>query len=48
MLLVIAAVLFVLWLMGMTVFKITKGVIHLVLFIAIILIVVRFMGARTA
>ncbi|MDB4874913.1 MAG: hypothetical protein JWM41_1359 [Gemmatimonadetes bacterium] len=44
MLLIIGCVLVVMWLLGMTVFKITKGVIHLVLVIAIIAIVVHFVS----
>jgi hypothetical protein len=46
MLLIIGCVLFVLWLLGMTVFKITKGVIHLVLLIAVIVIVAHFLTGR--
>ena len=44
MFLIIACILFVLWLLGVTVFKVTKGVIHLVLVIAIIAIVVHFLN----
>lgn len=44
MLLVIAAVLFVLWILGVTAFKLTKGAIHIVLLIAIIALVVHFLG----
>jgi hypothetical protein len=44
MLLAIACVLFVLWLLGITVFKMTKGVIHIVLVIAIIVIIMHFVG----
>jgi hypothetical protein len=44
MLMVAAIVLFVFWLMGLFVFKITKGVIHLVLLVAIIAIVLHFVG----
>jgi hypothetical protein len=44
MLIIIACVLFVMWLLGVTVFKVTKGVIHLVLIIAIIAIVVHFVN----
>ena len=44
MLLVVACVLFVLWLLGVTAFKMTKGIIHLVLVIAIIVVVVHFIG----
>jgi hypothetical protein len=44
MLLVIACVLFLMWLAGVTVFKVTKRFIHLILLIAIIAIVVHFVG----
>jgi hypothetical protein len=44
MLLIIAAILFVLWLLGVTAFKMTKGVIHIVLVIAIIVLIVHFVG----
>ena len=40
--LIIACVLFVLWLLGVTIFKVTKGVIHLILIIAIVAIVLHF------
>jgi hypothetical protein len=43
MLLIIGVILAVLWILGMSVFKITKGLIHLVLVIAIILICVHFL-----
>ena len=46
MLLIVACVLFVMWLLGMTVFKMTRGLIHLILVIAIIVVVVHFLGAR--
>jgi Family of unknown function (DUF5670) len=42
MLMVVAIVLFVFWLLGLFVFKITKGFIHLVLLIAIVAIVLHF------
>jgi hypothetical protein len=42
MFLFIACVLFVLWLLGVVFFRITKGIIHLVLIIAIIAVVVHF------
>ena len=44
MLLIVGIILFVLWLSGVTLFKVTKGVIHLLLLIAIIVIVVHFVG----
>ncbi|MEO7522179.1 MAG: lmo0937 family membrane protein [Gemmatimonas sp.] len=40
--LIVACVLFVLWLLGVTIFKMTRGLIHLVLIIAIIAIVLHF------
>jgi hypothetical protein len=42
MLLIIACILFVLWLLGVIAFRMTKGLIHLVLLIAIIALVVHF------
>ena len=44
MLLIVGIILFVLWLFGVTFFKVTKGVIHLLLLIAIIVVVVNFVG----
>ena len=46
MFLIIGCILFVLWLAGVAFFKVTKGVIHLVLLIAVIAIVVHFVGGR--
>jgi hypothetical protein len=43
-LLIVGVILFVLWLAGVTFFKVTKGVIHLLLLIAIIAVVVHFVG----
>jgi len=46
MLLIIGCVLLVLWLLGFTLFKKTVGaVIHIVLIIAIIAILIHFLGA---
>ena len=42
MFLVIAIILVVLWLLGVTVFKMTRGIIHLVLLIAVVLVVLHF------
>jgi hypothetical protein len=42
MFLTLAIVLFVLWLFIVVAFKVTKGIIHLVLLIAIIAIIVHF------
>jgi hypothetical protein len=44
MLLIVAAILFVLWILGVTAFKMTKGLIHVVLLIAIIVLIVHFVG----
>lgn len=43
MFLFIACALAFIWLMGLVVFKITKGFIHLVLLIAIVALVVHFL-----
>ena len=51
MLVVVACVLFVLWLLAVLAFRVTKGIIHLVLIIAIIAIIVHFVrggGERAA
>ena len=42
MLVIAGCILFVLWLMGVVFFKVTKGIIHLVLIIAIVAIVLHF------
>ena len=42
MFLVIAIILVVLWLLGVTVLKMTRGIIHLVLLIAVVLVVLHF------
>jgi hypothetical protein len=42
MFLTLAIILFVLWLLIVVAFKVTKGIIHLVLLIAIIAIIVHF------
>lgn len=42
MFLIIAVILVVLWLLGITVFKMTRGIIHLVLLIAVVLVVLHF------
>lgn len=43
MFLILACILFVLWLLGVIVFKATKGFIHLLLIIAIVAIIVHFL-----
>jgi hypothetical protein len=48
MLLTVFAVLLVLWLLGFTVFHVASGLIHLLLVLAVIAIVMHFMGARRA
>ena len=44
MTLALGCILLVCWLLGMFVFKITKGIIHLVLLLAIVAIVIHFVG----
>ncbi|HXT16049.1 MAG TPA: lmo0937 family membrane protein [Gemmatimonadaceae bacterium] len=46
MFLVIACILFVLWLLAVVAFRMTKGIIHLVLLIAIIAVVIHFVRGR--
>jgi hypothetical protein len=46
MLFTIAAILFVLWLLGVFVFKVTVGVIHLLLVVAIIVGLVQLFRGR--
>jgi hypothetical protein len=41
MLLVLACVLFILWLVGLIFFKAAKGFIHILLLIAVIVVIVR-------
>ena len=41
--LIIAAIVFVLWLFGVIFFKAAKGFIHLLLLIAVIVVIVHFM-----
>jgi hypothetical protein len=47
MLLTIAAILLVLWLLGLVVFKVTAGVIHLLIVVAIIVAAVHFFRRRS-
>jgi hypothetical protein len=42
--LALGCILIICWLLGMFVFKITKGIIHLVLLLAIVAIVVHFVA----
>lgn len=46
MLLTIALILFVLWLLGVVVFKVTAGVIHILLVLAIIVGLVQLFRGR--
>jgi hypothetical protein len=43
--LIVGVALVVIWLLGLVMFKITKGVIHLVLLIALVLLVMHFLRA---
>jgi len=45
-LLTVAIVLAILWALGFVVFKVTAGVIHLVLFIAVIALIAHFVRGR--
>lgn len=45
--LAIAAVLFIIWLLGITAFHIAGGLIHLLLVIALISIVIHFVRSRS-
>lgn len=46
MLAIIAAVLFVLWLLGFTAFHVTSGFIHIVLVLAVISVLLHFFRGR--
>lgn len=48
MLMTIAIILFILWLLGVTVFKVTGGLIHLVLVVAVIAFVWNLITGRRA
>jgi hypothetical protein len=48
MLMTIAIILFILWLLGFTVFKVAGGLIHLVLVVAVILFVWNLITGRKA
>ncbi len=48
MLMTIAIILFILWLLGFTVFKVTGGLIHLVLVVAVIVFVWNLITGRKA
>ena len=44
----LAAVLLICWLLGLTAFHVTGGVIHLLLIVAVISLVMHFVRGRTA
>ena len=46
MLFTIAAILFILWLLGLVVFKVTSGVIHILLVIAIVVGLIQLFRGR--
>ena len=48
MLLAICAVLFIMWVLGLTAFHVAGGFIHLLLIFAIISLVMHFVGGRNA
>ena len=48
MLLAICAVLFLMWVLGLTVFHVAGGFIHLLLIFAVISLVMHFVGGRNA
>ena len=48
MFLTLCAILFVMWILGMTAFHVTAGVIHILLVLAVISLVLHFVrGSRT-
>lgn len=42
--LVIAGIVFILWLLGLIFFKAAKGLIHLLLLVAVVLVLLNFFG----
>jgi hypothetical protein len=48
MLAVIAGVLLIAWLLGLTAFHVTGGIIHLLLILAVVSIVMHFVRGRSA
>jgi hypothetical protein len=44
----IAVVFFVLWLLGFAAFHVTSGLIHVLLVLALVTVVLRLLGSRTA
>lgn len=45
---VVAAVLVAMWVAGFVVFKVASGLIHLLLVVAIVVVIARFIAARRA
>lgn len=48
MFLIIAAVIFIAWLLGLTAFHVAGGLIHILLLLAVISIIVHFVSGRSA
>jgi hypothetical protein len=48
MLLAICAILFIMWVLGLTAFHVAGGFIHLLLIFAVISLVMHFVGGRNA
>lgn len=48
MLMIICAVLFIAWLLGLTAFHVAGGFIHILLILAVISLVMHFMRGRSA
>ncbi len=48
MLLVLGAILFIAWLLGLTAFHITAGFIHILIILAVIALVMHFVRGRSA
>jgi len=45
---ILCALLFIVWLLGMTVFHVVGGIIHLLLILAVVSLVLHFVRGRTA
>jgi len=48
MFLTLCAILFVMWILGLTAFHVTGGIIHLLLILAVISLVLHFVRGRSA
>ncbi len=48
MLLVLGAILFIAWILGLTAFHVTAGVIHILVILAVISLVMHFVRGRSA